>query len=242
VIPSVLILIGACSIAAGVAVLRSFGRGYRIGRLLAATTEVPLEQAMHRARAGDERPVRVSGRIDAADEFEDEFHRPLVWRRQLLDMRFGGRWQTLDARVDVVDFQLREGLNAIGVAVADLDEGVVVIPRESNGTAADAPDRVPPGTPPETPVRFRIDQVSSVEHAIVLGVPRVDAEGVVRMTAGRRRPLVLTTLEVPEAMRLLSGGDRTRSWVASSLLVAGLLAAALGFALTVAVNLRGTTG
>jgi hypothetical protein len=242
VIPSLLIVVGACSIAAGIAVLRSFGRGYRIGRLLAATAEVPIAQALQHAQTGDNRRIRVSGRIDAAEEFEDEFHRPLVWRRQLLEMQLGGRWQALDERVEAVNFELREGLSAIGVAVGELGEGVVVIPRESTGTVADVPDRVPAGIPPETAVRFRIDQVSSVEHAIVVGVPRVHEDGTVRMGAGRARPLVLTTLEVPEAMRILSGGDRVRSWTASSLLVGGVLAAALGFALTAAINLRGTAG
>ena len=237
VIPSTLILIGACSIAAGMLVLRSFGAGYRVGRLLSATPEATLDQALEQARSGRDRRVRVRGRIDAADEFEDEFHRPLVWRRQLLAMQTGGGWQNLDAQVEAVDFELREGLTSIGVAVGDLGDGVVVIPRESTGTAAELPDRVPPGTPPDTPLRLRIDQVSSVEHAIAVGVPRLHDDGSIRLEADGRRPLVLTTLEVPEAMRILAGGDRFRSWTASSLLVGGLLVAAIGFAWTVALNL-----
>jgi hypothetical protein len=237
VIPVILILVGACSIAAGILVLRSFGAGYRIGRLLSATPDTTLDRALQLALAGNDRRVRVRGRIDAADEFEDEFHRPLVWRRQLLEMRSGGGWQKLDERVEAVNFELREGLTSIGVAVGDLGDGVVVIPRESTGTAVEVPDRVPSGTPPETPIRFRIDQVSSVEHAIAVGVPRLGEDGSVRLEADHARPLVLTTLEVSEAMRILAGGDRIRSWTASSLLVGGLLVAAVGLAWTFAVNL-----
>ena len=68
-------------------------------------------------------------------------------------------------------------------------------------------------------------------------MPRLHDDGSIRLEADGRRPLVLTTLEVPEAMRILAGGDRFRSWTASSLLVGGLLVAAIGFAWTVALNL-----
>ena len=97
---------------------------------------------------------------------------------------------------------------AIVVDDSALDSGLVVVPRESVGTAADVPDRVPPGTPVETPVRLRIEQVSSIEHAIVLGVPSLDEAGEPRLSAGLGRPLVLTTLEPDEAMRLLTDGER----------------------------------
>jgi hypothetical protein len=42
------------------------------------------------------------------------------------------------------------------------------------------------------------------------------------MTAGLGRPLVLTTLEVPEAMRILTGGAVARSRLAAACLVAGV--------------------
>ena len=58
-------------------------------------------------------------------------------------------------------------------------------------------------------MRLRVEQVSSVEHAVVLGVPVAGpGEQPVRMTAGLGRPLILTTLETPEAMRILAGRRR----------------------------------
>jgi hypothetical protein len=115
----------------------------------------------------------------------------------------------------------------VSVDVEALGPGLVVLPRESVGTAGEAPDRVPAGTPERTPVRLRIDQVSSVEHALVLGCPRVGAEGVTVMTAGLGRPLVLTTLERDEAMRVLAGGHRGRAAAATALLaIAPVLVAA----------------
>jgi len=242
VIPILLIAIGACSVGAGIVVLRTFGAGYRIGRILAAAPAVSIDRALADARSGAAVQVRIAGRIDSVDEFEDEYHRPLVWRRQVLEMQREGRWQTLDEQVEAVDFEIRDGLAAIAVATGDLGEGIVVVPRESIGTAAEAPERVPDGTPPETPVRLRIEQVSSVEHAIAVGVPRLDLDGTPRVGAGDGRPLVLTTLEVPEAMRILAGGDRRRSWTASSLLVAGVLVAGTGLAWALLASFRGAPG
>ncbi len=112
---------------------------------------------------------------------------------------------------------------AIDVAALGAEPGaLVVLPREAAGTAADAPERVPPGTPPTTPVRYRVEQVSAVEHASVLGVPvRADGGSTV-MTAGLGRPLILSTLEPTEAMQLLAGGRRGGPIAAMALLAAGI--------------------
>jgi hypothetical protein len=107
-----------------------------------------------------------------------------------------------------------------------------VVPRLSDGVAGDLADRLPAGLPPDTPVRARIEQVSSVEHAIVLGVP-VAEDGRIRMEAGLGRPLVLTTLDPPEAMRILGRGDTVRARAAAGLLLAGLalVMAGIGWAI-----------
>ncbi len=83
-----------------------------------------------------------------------------------------------------------------------------------------------------------MDQVSSVEHAIVLGVPRLDADGEPRLTAGLGRPLVLSTLDNDEAMRVLSEGRSGRIKVAVVCLAGGvgLLVIALILALAGAVT------
>ena len=57
------------------------------------------------------------------------------------------------------------------------------------------------------------------------------------MTAGRGRPLILTVLEPPEAMRILAGGDTERTRLAAGLLGAGaiLIAGALLWAAVTAL-------
>jgi hypothetical protein len=235
--PLIPFVAGLAALAAGALVLRTFGSNYRVGRLLASTPEVSVAEARLLAD-GRPRYVRVQGRIDAEDEFEDDAHRPLVFRRTQLQVRKDRGWVSFEDRRERVRFEVRDGLYGIVVDDAGLDTGLVVIPRESVGTAADVADRVPPGTSPSTAVRLRVDQVSSVEHAIVLGVPRLDADGEPRLTAGLGRPLVLSTLDNDEAMRVLSEGRSGRIKVAVVCLAGGvgLLVIALILALAGAVT------
>ena len=79
-------------------------------------------------------------------------------------------------------------------------------------------------------MRLRIEQVSAVEHAIAVGVPRRAADGEVRMTEGLGRPLIVTTLEASEAMRILADGRTRRPLLAAICLVAGLVLVSIGFA------------
>jgi hypothetical protein len=230
VAPLIPIALGLVALAAGVAILRTFGANYRVGRLLAVTPVVPIAEARALA-AGPPRYVAVQGRIDAAGEFEDEAHRPLVLRWVRIQSGGGTRWTTIDEKREAVDFAIREGLDSIAVDHAALGPGLVVIPRESTGTAGDVPDRVPASVPAATPVRLRIEQVSSVEHALVAGVPVLDPEtGEPHLTAGLGRPLILTTLERDEAMRVLASDAPRRPLMAAIAIALGLVGMTFGLA------------
>jgi hypothetical protein len=264
---------GLVALVAGGLILRTFGTAYRIGRLLATAPRVTIAEANAIAADGRKAYVRVAGRIDAENEFEDPDHRPLVFRRVRLEARNGRSWRPFEDHRQTVPFALNEGLDTIAIDVDALDAGLIVMPRESVGRAADMPDRAPDGLAADVPVRARIDQVSSVEHAIVVGYPvaigpgsgraggvasvagAAGADAVAgagpgagtagaddaaagaghgpaalgaptvsaRMTAGRGRPLILTVLEEPEAMRILAGGDTSRTRLAAGLLGAGAI-------------------
>jgi hypothetical protein len=223
VIPQVLVGVGLVMLAVGAGILRSFGPRYRVGRLLASTAPVTLGEAVELAHAGERRLVRVQGRIDSDEDFEDANHQPLVLRRTRLEHGVGlGRWRTLDLRVEAVPFELHEDLDAIGVDTAALGDGLVVVPRRSVGAVSDLGDRVPTsGVRADAPARLTVEQVSSVEHAIAVGVPILDPAGRPTLTAGGGRPLILTTLEIPEAMRVLTGGAVARSRAAVACLLGG---------------------
>jgi hypothetical protein len=227
--PLVPLIAGLVALAIGGLVLRSYGSNYRVGRLLASAPAVSIADARELA-VGRPRYVRVQGRIDSETDFEDAAHRPLVFRRTRLQIREGGGWKDLDDRRERVPFEIREGLDAIAVDDAALGTGLVVIVRESEGTAADIADRSPTGSPPDAPVRLQVEQISSVEHAIVVGVAMLDPLGEPTISAGLGRPLILTTLERSEAMRVLAGGDPRRPIVALGSLIGGLALLALGLA------------
>jgi len=221
VAPVLVLLLGLALLGGGWLVLRSFGPRLRVGRLLASTPRVSVAEARALAEAGTRRYVGVRGRVDSEADFEDADHRPLVLRRTRLQVLERGIWRTFEDERKVVPFELRDGLVGIGVDAGALDVGLVVVPRESTGTAADLAGRAPAGVAPGTVARVRIEQVSSVEHAVVLGVPAHDGEAV-RLTSGLGRPLVLTTLEPPEAMRILAEGRTSTSRMAAALLAGGI--------------------
>lgn len=211
------------------AILRSFGPRYRVGRLLAVVPQVPVAEAVRLAESGETRYVRVDGRIDSDAEFEDDAHRPLVLRRTTLEWRTGHPggsgaqpWRPVrEPEVQLAPFLVREGLDEIDVDGAAIRDGLVVIPRVSQGTVADLGELAPAGIPSAAEARLTIEHVSSVEHATVLGVPRRGTDGRAVIGAGMGRPLILTTLERDEAMRILTGGAAGRSRVAIVALVLG---------------------
>ena len=221
--PLLLVGLGLAVLAAGLAILLSFGQRYRVGRLLATAPLVTVAEAVRLAGEATPRYVRIEGRIDSGQEFEDADHRPLVLRRTRIDARtaFGGLWRAVEDGIEAVPFRLNEGLDSIAIDESGLRDGLVVVPRQSVGVAGDLDDRLPAEVPRDTPTRVTIEQVSSIEHAIVLGLPVTDGAGQPRMTAGLGRPLVLTTLEIPEAMRILTGGAILRARIAAGFLVAG---------------------
>jgi hypothetical protein len=231
VIPLVLAVAGALAFGIAGALLRGFGPPYRVGRLLAVAPRVSVAEAVRIAAAGETAYVRVDGRIDSDDEFEDADHRPLVFRRTTLRWRrtdARGSWVTLDEATERVNFVVREGLDEIGVATSELADGLVVVPRVRRGQAGDLGEGAPAGIPADADVTHTVEQVSSVEHATVAGVPRRGTDGKPVIGAGMGRPLLLTTLEQDEAMRLLAGGATGRARLAIACLVVGavLLAAA----------------
>lgn len=228
--PILVVAAGLLALLAGLLVARSFGQGGRLGRLIAGTRIVPIADAVELGRTGPVRYVQVAGRIDAEEPFEDAAHRPLVLRISLLETSSERGWIVVDRHREAVPFRVVSEGAELDIDVDALDEGLVVLPREAVGTAGEIPERLPAETPPGNPVRYTIRQVSAVEHAAVLGVPVAAADGRVRMAPGEGKPLILSTLERDEAMRMLGAGRRWRSGIAIALTGGGAIVAAIGLA------------
>ena len=221
-----LVLAGLVAALLGWLLLRRSGGGWRVGRLLAAAPQHSLAEAADIAARGDVAYIRLHGRIDSDEEFPGDDGKPLVFRRRRLQQRTGrSDWQTFDDERLAVPFGLTERGQHVVIDSEALGDGLVVVPRESVGIAADlTADAVAgslPSLAPQTPVRLRIEQVSAVDHATAAGVPALAPDGSVILGPGLGRPLLLTTLELDEAMRVLAS-ERRRELLAA----AGLLASA----------------
>jgi hypothetical protein len=226
----------ACFVGAGL-LLRTLGPNYRIARLLAGTPQVELAEALELAAVERPRYVRIAGRISSDEEFPDEHDRPLVYRRTRIETGTRpGRWQPVTQDTEAVAFGVEARTVFLAVDAAALGEGLVVVPREAVGSARDLGPDMAAGLDPEMPSRLVIEQISAVEHAVVAGVPQRDADGNPWISAGLGRPLILTTVEVPAAMRLLARGRRRTVIGVTLLLGAG---AALAMAAMVALVATG---
>ena len=62
-------------------ILRTFGPGFRVGRLLSSAPDVSIREANEIAASGAARYLRITGRIDSETDFTDADNRPLVFRR-----------------------------------------------------------------------------------------------------------------------------------------------------------------
>ena len=74
--------------------------------------------------------------------------------------------------------------------------------------------------------------MSATDHATACGVPRLDGSGLTVLGPGLRRPLILTTLELDEAMRILGTPRRHSLLAAASLLLAAPVVVAGGLLVT----------
>ncbi len=221
-VPLVPLIAGFVALVAGVLVLRTYGPSYRVGRLLASTPEVSVAEAREPRRRPaalrpGQRPDRRRGRVrgrraPAAGLPPDAAPGASRWRA-------GSRSRTAGSA------------SSSRSATASRGSSSTTRPSTAGSSSCRANRSAPPPTSPiasrrarhpMTPVRLRIEQVSSIEHAIVLGVPGLDEAGEPRLSAGLGRPLVLTTLEPDEAMRLLTDGESRRPLVAAACLAAGL--------------------
>ena len=175
---------------------------------------------------GDGHYLAVSGNIDAAEAFEDESHRPLVYRRERVVIADGATWREIERVVRSVPFVISDGDHALAIDAAQLGDGLVVIERQWDGSVAELAaaqrDYQDPesatlvaqlaSAAPTAGARVILEQISTLDRGTAAGLLRGGA-----LTAGGAgQPLVLTTLDRREALRILGSGQRAS-------LAAGLL-------------------
>ena len=241
-------LIGAALLVIGLLLSRRTDARTRAGQLLAGLSPIsPTEALKLAALRGDSAPyLAIKGSIDAPEIFEDEHHRPLVFRRERVSIADEGGWRVIDTAERSLPFVVSDPSNSISIATADLADGLVVVERRWEGSVAELHAAGREYQRPETAAlvaalatsdptrgaRVGLEQVSNLDRATAAG-QLVDGE----LRAGAGRPLVVTTLERADALRLLGGEARGRlvsSTLALALLAIGLLLLLGGVALTLA--------
>jgi hypothetical protein len=241
-------LIGAALLVIGLLLSRRTDARTRAGQLLAGLSPIsPTEALKLAALRGDSAPyLAIKGSIDAPEIFEDEHHRPLVFRRERVSIADEGGWRVIDTAERSLPFVVSDPSNSISIATADLADGLVVVERRWEGSVAELHAAGREYQRPETAAlvaalatsdptrgaRVGLEQVSNLDRATAAG-QLVDGE----LRAGAGRPLVVTTLERADALRLLGGEARGRlvsSTLTLALLAIGLLLLLGGVALALA--------
>lgn len=230
-----LLALGIALITLAVWASRRGGTRARAARLMAGLAPVSPDEAL---LVGEDRYLAVQGSIDAAEAFDDENHRPLVYRRERVliregDTESGATWRELERVVRSVPFSISDSTTSIAIDAAALTDGLVVIERQWEGSVAElaAAGRAFRDTAtntlvaqlalsaPQLKARVTLEQISTLDRGTVVGLLRNG-----RLTAGGAgQPLVLTTLDRREALRIL--GSEPRGTLAVSLLALGALLA-----------------
>ena len=246
-------LIGAALLVIGLLLSRRTDARTRAGQLLAGLSPIsPTEALKLAALRGESAPyLAIKGSIDAPEIFEDEHHRPLVFRRERVSIADEGGWRVIDTAERSLPFVVSDPSNSISIATADLADGLVVVERRWEGSVAELHAAGREYQRPETAAlvaalatsdptrgaRVGLEQISNLDRATAAG-QLVDGE----LRAGAGRPLVVTTLERADALRLLGGEARGRlvsSTLALALLAIGLLLLLGGVALALAAPALG---
>jgi hypothetical protein len=241
-------IVGAALVAVGLLLSRRTDVRTRAGQLLAGLSPVtPTEALRLAALRGESSPyLAIKGSIDAPEIFEDENHRPLVYRRERVSIADEGGWRVIDTAERSLPFVVSDSSNSISIATTDLADGLVVVERRWEGSVTELHAAGREYQSPETAAlvaalaasdptrgaRVGLEQISNLDRATAAG-QLVDGE----LRAGSGRPLVVTTLERAEALRLLGTEGRGRlasSTLALALLALGVLLLIGGIALTLA--------
>jgi hypothetical protein len=246
-------IVGAALILFGLLLSRRTDARTRAGQLLAGLSPITPTAALRLAALrGDSAPyLAIKGSIDAAEIFEDESHRPLVFRRERVSIADEQGWRVIDVAVRSLPFVISDPSSAIRIAASDLADGLVVVERRWEGSVAElhaagreyqsadtaALVAAIAASDPSRQARVGLEQISNLDRATAAG-QLVDGE----LRAGAGRPLVVTTLERAEALRMLGAEGRNRlasSTVALALLALGLLLLIGGIALAFAAPALG---
>jgi hypothetical protein len=208
-----LAVIGLLGTVGSLLLLQRTGAQPGLARRLAGPREVKVGR-LRFGEAVSERPVRVVGRIRCADPLHLGDGERLVAFHRDVEVRVGGRWRSVERMRETRSFELWDHDGSLTIDPAAAAEPLITIPQAWRGRSdelqephASAVRRLAERHGEATEARAVTRTVNVTDRLLVLARAVRDERGEVRLEPPRGGYLI-STLALPDAMRLLGGRAR----------------------------------
>lgn len=237
-----LLALGLLLVAAGAVLVRLGGAQAALARRLAGPAEVKVGRLLD-ATELPERPVRVVGRIRCRDPLDAGEGERLVAYHRDVEVRIGGRWRSVERMRETRSFDLWDHDGSAPVDPARAADPLITIPKVWRGDPgeleephASAVARLVERHGPATEARAITRTINVTDRLLVVARPLRDDAGRLTLEPPDGGYLI-STLDLPDAMRLLGGRHGRLSALAVAGMGVGIAVAAIGVVGLIAVAL-----
>jgi E3 ubiquitin ligase len=222
-------VLGLLVAAASVLALRLSGADPGLARRLAGPREVRVGRLLDDKELPS-RAVRAVGRVRCRDPLEMGGGERLVAFHRDVEVQVAGRWRTVERLRETRSFELWDHDGSIVIDPSAAAEPLIVIPKVWRGPPADLEEphasavaRLAERDGAPRAARAVTRTLNVTDRLLVVGLPRRDEGGRVRLDPPDERGYLISGLELDDAMRLLGG--RSRRTAAAGVLAIGVAAA-----------------
>lgn len=213
--------------------LRGFGAQPATGRRLAGPPGARVGD-LFSMEALPERPLRIAGRIRCADPLLAAEGERLVAFHRDIEVRAGGRWRSIERVRETRSFELWDHDGSLVVDPARAAEPLIAIPTVWRGSPdelqephASAVARLAERHGTVSEARAVTRSINVTDRLLVLARPIRDERGRLRLEPPPGGYLI-SSLELPDAMRLLGGRHRRTTAIAIICLALAIALLAIG--------------
>jgi hypothetical protein len=237
-IPLLLFGLAGLLVLVGALLARASGSHLSVGRRLAGAAQVRVGDLLDMGPL-PERPVRVAGRIRCPDPMVTDRDERLVALHRDVEVRLpDGRWRAIERLRETRGFELWDHDGSLPLDASRAAEPLVTIPHVWRGDAAELEDeghraavtRLEREGQRPVAARSVTRAISVVDRLLVLARPvrAEDGRVVLEPPPGG---FVISSLDLPDAMRLLGGPRRTWLLGGAGLVGLGVVLTALALVL-----------
>jgi hypothetical protein len=241
---ALILALGLLLVAGGAVLVRLGGAQAALARRLAGPAEVKVGRLLDDTEL-PERPVRVVGRIRCRDPLDAGEGERLVAYHRDVEVRVGGRWRSVERMRETRSFDLWDHDGSVPVDPARAADPLITIPKVWRGDPseleephASAVARLVERHGPATEARAVTRTINVTDRLLVVARPLRDDAGRVTLEPPDGGYLI-STLDLPDAMRVLGGRHGRLSALAVAAMGVGIAIAAIGVVGMVAVALIG---